>query len=127
MTDEDKPRFVAVMYWLAKKYPLRKGQEMVPRKLTTEDLADWFEVLRDVHIERLEWAAKYHFGHSSFFPAPADLRNWSPMAPTPKRLPLKDAKLIAEYPAPTDESRRKLQEVFDMANKTFGTRLRVQF
>jgi len=92
MVEGDKQRFATVMNWLARKYPLVRGKgatrEEVPRELSKQDLADWFEVLNDLHIERIEWGAKWLFGHSRFFPKPADLREAAEQAPKPKALQL---------------------------------------
>jgi hypothetical protein len=99
MRDADKARFATVMYWLAGKYPLTKGRgatrEEVPRELTKEDLADWFEALQDLHIERIEWGAKWLFGHKTFFPKPGELREAAEQAPPPKvvALPAPENKL----------------------------------
>jgi len=120
MDSADRARFSVVLNWLAGKYPLRKGGELVPRELPAKELNDWFDALHDIHIERIEWAAKYHFGHSSFFPSPADLRHAAPMAPVPKMLPKKGQRQIAEAPVPTPESTRQWRQMLADLKRKMG-------
>jgi hypothetical protein len=120
MTETDRPRFVAAMNWLARKYPIRQGQELVPRKLPVEDLNDWFAALRDIHIERIEWAAKHHYGRSEFFPKPCNLREAAPLAPAPKGLPIKGQRQIAEQAEPTPESTRHWRQMLDELKLKMG-------
>lgn len=113
MRDADKARFAAVMYWLAKKFPVTKGRgatrEEVPRELTRADLADWFEALKDLHIERIEWGANWVFGHCKFFPKPAELRDAAEQAPPPK-LPALPAPELRPDCTPPEVRKRQIDE-----------------
>lgn len=77
MDKNRKKRFGVLLYWLAEKFPKAVG----PRVISKSDLDDYYEALADIRIERLEWAAKWIFGHSRFFPRPAELREAAGMAP----------------------------------------------
>jgi hypothetical protein len=88
MEKERRKRFVVMLNWLAEKYP-RDG---APRVLTTSEQADYYNALKDVHIARLEWSAKWGFGHWEFFPKPCNLREAAEKAP---------ALLIPVRPEPT--------------------------
>ncbi len=123
MVEADRSRFAAALNWLAGKYPLRLNGEMVPRRLPREDLHDWFLALRDVHIERVEWAVRYHYGHSEFFPGPAKIREWAALAPPPTALSApKGQRFLPD--TPPDVARNRLQALFDGLNDTFGTKLK---
>lgn len=125
MTDADKIRFATAMNWLARKYPLIKGhgstREEVPRELSRQDLADWFEVLQDLHIERIEWGVKWLYGHSRFWPKPADLREAAEQAPKPKALQLPPPPVKPDN-TPPEVRRKQLKELFEKweRDKTFG-------
>jgi len=129
MRDADKARFATVMYWLAKKYPVVKGRgttrEEVPRELTREELADWFEALQDLTIERVELGAKWYYGHKSFFPKPGELREAAeqvrlpplPSLPQPERKPDN---------TPPDVRMRQVDELFCRLERKFGTSQRAR-
>lgn len=123
MTDADKPRFAAAMNWLAGKYPLTKGRgvtrEEVPRELGSQDLRDWFEALRDLHIERIEWGAKWLFGHSRFFPKPADLREASEQAPRPQ-LPALPAPEMKPDTTPPEVRLRQIDALLQRFERKLG-------
>lgn len=123
MTEADKPRFAAALNWLARKYPIVSGKgstrEEVPRVLTREDLADWFRVLRDLHIERIEWAAEWLFGHSRFFPKPADLRDAAEAAPPPKLVALPAPEGKPDL-TPPDVRRQQIAELLARFEGKYG-------
>jgi hypothetical protein len=123
MVEADKSRFATVMYWLAEKYPLIKGKgairEEVPRELGRKDLGDWFESLKDLHIERIEWGAKWLFGHSRFFPKPADLRDAAEQAPVPKALQL-PAPTLKPDTTPPEVRKREVVELLTRFEGKFG-------
>lgn len=116
MVEADKARFATVMYWLAEKYPLIKGKgalrEEVPRELSKKDLGDWFRVLQDLHIERIEWGADWYYGHKKFFPHPADLREAAEQAPTPKALQLA-APVLKPDTTPPEVRKKQVAELLN--------------
>jgi len=124
MVEADKSRFATVMYWLADKYPLARGKgafrEDVPRELGKKDLVDWFESLKDLHIERIEWGAKWLFGHSKFFPKPADLREAAEQAPKPTALQL-PAPEVKPDTTPPEVRKRQIAEMLSRFEGKFGT------
>ena len=123
MTEQDKPRFAAAMNWLSRKYPIVTGKgatrEEVPRVLSREDLADWFEALRDLHIERIEWGAKWLFGHSRFFPRPPDLREAAEAAPPPKIVALPTPEVRPDT-TPPEVRRQQITELLSRFEGKFG-------
>ena len=79
MKDEDKPRFSILLFWLAKRMLVQGGK---PREITPDLIADWFDALQDVRIERLEWGAKRLFATEKWFPVPMELRAAAMLAPS---------------------------------------------
>lgn len=135
MNIDDKKRFAVLMHWLAKKYPLGRddaGVEKV-RTLTQDDLRDWFDALKDIRIERLEWGAKYLYGHSKFFPRPPELREAAEKAPSTvvpaikyqekKALPSPEQR--EEQKRIHEEGARKLRESLEELNSKYGTSIQV--
>lgn len=119
MTNGDRQRFAVVMYWLAEKYPL----ERAPRELSESDLEEYFRVLKDIRIERIEWAGWYWYGHEVFFPnKPADLRATALKAP-PSVIPSPPPLVQLEDKTPPDVARARLQEIFNDLNSRYDTRL----
>jgi hypothetical protein len=90
--EEDQKRFSVVLYWLAKRMSAPGG---LPKKIDTDVQADYFEALEDIRIERLEWAAKYLFKTTIWFPAPPDIRAAAILAPSSvlPALPLKQPQI----------------------------------
>lgn len=79
MTSDDKPRFSALMFWLAQRMLTRDGR---PQPVDEAMLADWFDVLRSIRIERLEWGARHLFATTRWFPMPVDLHDAAMSAPS---------------------------------------------
>jgi hypothetical protein len=120
MDKDRKRRFATLMNWLAEKYPLGDS----PRRLSTSDIADYYMVLSDMRIERLEWAAKWIFGHNRFFPKPAELRTAAEMAPSSiVQITQPDRKQIADSYTPTKEEREMLRELASGLDDKYGSRL----
>lgn len=72
MVEADRKRFIAVLTWLCRKYPVDGKPRALP---LGEDLVDYFAALRDVPIEDIEGGGRWHYGHSEFYPdRPAALR-----------------------------------------------------
>lgn len=96
MTESDRKRFAVLMYWLARKYPVGRDPQGndIPKKMTAEEINDYCNALFDLRIERLEWGAKYWYGHSKWFPKPAELREVAERAP---------ASVVASLPDPREE------------------------
>lgn len=126
MTEQDRPRFVAAIAWLAKQYP--KGRDSqgrtVPWRLADLDVDAYFMALADESIERLERGVKWHHGHNEFFPdRPASLRKSIEAAPSPP-----PRYYVADVPALPEQielGREKLGEIFQKLNRKFGTTLSV--
>ena len=89
MTNADRKRFFELLRWLAKRYPVEGRPQLLP---SGEELVDYFEALRDIPIEDLEGGARWHYGHSEYFPdRPATLRKsaqeWRRENPRPRQPP----------------------------------------
>lgn len=88
--NEDKRRFAVVMNWLAAvmKDVGGKPKELViaadPEKGTPriDVIANYFCVLSDLRIERIEWGAKHLFGTTTWFPMPQAMREAAMLAPS---------------------------------------------
>jgi len=123
MDRERKKRFAVLLNWLAEKYPLDKA----PRVLSTTDMADYYAVLADIRIERLEWGAKWIFGHCRFFPKPAELRDAAERAPAtvipqlPKpRTQIGEVILPEERQRQEAEGQEKVKEILRGLHEKFG-------
>lgn len=116
MVETDRKRFFDLLLWLAKRYSV----EGLPRLLPSgEDLEEYYEALRDIPIEDLEGGARWHYGHSEFFPErPAALRKsarkWREENPRP-RVPANTATNYerAETPESREEAVKALQAILD--------------
>ncbi len=117
MVESDKARFLEVLRWLCRKYPF----EGKPRALPAgEDLRDYFAALRDMPIEDLEGGARWHYGHSEFYPdRPAALRRsveeWRRANPRPYQPPepVRQMAIGEESPESREESARALRTILD--------------
>ncbi len=113
MTNEDKPRFSALMFWLAKRMLTRDGR---PQPVDDALLADWFLVLKPLRIERLEWGARHLFATTRWFPMPVDLSDAAMLAPssvlpslaTSSRVQLAESSVVSQ-----DEARAALKRLAD--------------
>lgn len=122
MDDSDKKRFVAAMYWLAEKYPVGKGGDLVPRSLTLKWLDDYFRAFRSMPIAKFEEGARYHYAHEAYFPdRPAALRKSCDSVPRPVGgwLPAPDRVLLPETPA--SQAKENAQKIVEMLNGLQGT------
>jgi len=79
MTESDKKRFSVLMYWLAGRMAAPGGK---PKEINPPLLSDYFDVLKDIRIERLEWGAKHIFATERWFPMPVELRQAAMLAPS---------------------------------------------
>lgn len=75
----DKKRFSVVLFWLSKRMLSAGGQ---PKQIDAPLQADYFEALRDIRIERIEWAARHLFATSQWFPMPVEMRRAAMLAPS---------------------------------------------
>jgi len=128
MKKEDFLRFGAAMMYLAGKYPTQVNGCTSPRALDPAWLQDYFEVLDDLPIERVEAGTKWHYGHSEFFPDhPAALRKsigetpWDKVAIPPSQQIALDTP--DERETPHEEAVVRLMEIFNRLNGRFGTHL----
>lgn len=88
--NEDKKRFSVVMHWLAAVMKEAGGlpKELVikanPEKGTPriDVIANYFSVLNDIRIERIEWGAKHLFKETTWFPMPGAIREAAMLAPS---------------------------------------------
>lgn len=113
MLPDDKARFATAMNWLAEKFPKRDQ----PRKLTAQDLADYFDALKSLRIDAIEFAAKYHFANKEFFPRPCELKEWAKMAPAPK------VERVTIEETPASLAKEKTREIWRMLDEKYGTTL----
>jgi hypothetical protein len=124
----DRPRFSTVMVWLSKKYSDFKG---VAHPFTEADQRDYFKALRDIPIEKIEWAADWHFGRSKYFPLAAHLREGAekapnhilPPAPAKKQLEQIDFEVRRQH---NHAEAKKLSEALDELNRKYGTNISVK-
>jgi len=117
MVELDRKRFFEVLMWLAKRYSVEGRPQLLP---SGEDLVEYFEALRDVPIEDLEGGARWHYGHSEFFPdRPASLRNsareWRRENPRPRQPPesVRRKTDLTETPESREEAARVLKAILD--------------
>jgi len=123
-------RFCVAMYWLADKYPTQVDGKTIPRKLTMDWLDDYFDAISDLSIERIEAGAKWHYGHSKFFPEhPGDLRESIEAIPYGKvaslPAPAGDLEDPAEMETPHEEAMIRLTEILSRLNGRYDTKLEV--
>lgn len=108
MVDADKQRFIEVIRWLCRKYPVDGKPRPLPAR---EDLTEYFDALRDIRIDDLEAAQRWHYAHSEFYPSlPAALRRsveeWRASQPPEQQRP------TATAPAWTKEEQPPHNPVF---------------
>lgn len=107
------------MNWLAQKFPASQA----PRILLRNDLADWFEALKDIRIEKLEWGARYLFAHNRFFPKPVELREASTMAPS-SVIPQQAEQIKLAEITPSEIAKKRLNAIFEKLNAQYNTQLK---
>ena len=117
MTNADRKRFFELLRWLAKRYPVEGRPQLLP---SGEELVDYFEALRDIPIEDLEGGARWHYGHSEYFPdRPATLRKsaqeWRRENPRPRQPPEASRRTsdLRETPESREEGARVLKAILE--------------
>lgn len=117
MKDEDKPRFSALLFWLAKRMKAQGGK---PQEIDPDLIADWFIALQKIRIERLEWGARHLFATEKWFPMPVDLEAAAMKAPS-SVIPFADRQaaqhLLPDSFVSREEGKRRLAE---MVTRLYG-------
>lgn len=75
---EDRAKFSVLLFWLAARMAAPGGK---PKDID-EILEDYFQALRDIRIERLEWGSRHIFATGRWFPMPVELREAAMLAPS---------------------------------------------
>lgn len=119
MTEADRKRFAAAMGSLGVAFDLA---------VTAPRMGLYFDALRDLTIEAVEWAAKEVIRQEEFFPRAKRLRDYAAMAPRPKRPALAGTAsvLMLEELTPVEEQRAKWEEIKRTLNREFGTTFAVR-
>lgn len=121
MVEGDKRRFLDVLRWLCRKYPVEGRPRPLPQG---EDLREYFAALRDIPIEDLEGGSRWHYGHSEFYPdRPATLRKsaeeWRRANPRQYQAPVPWQRLVTveDTPESREHGARALQRVLDALSR----------
>lgn len=87
-----------------------------------ERLRLYWDALRSTRIEAIEWAARDAAKRFVWFPKPVELSRLAAVAPLAVlRLPVADGPVLLADPAKRSEDRKRLREVAEQMNKSFGT------
>lgn len=114
MTERDRGRFAAAMAGLGVAFDLA-----VPK----ERISLYFDALRDLSIEAVELGAKEAIRQQTFFPKAKELRGYAESAGRRLRPQIsrsQEVKLIEDL-TPVEEQRRRIRELAERMNGTFGT------
>ncbi len=84
-------------------------------------IAAYLEATSSLSLPRLEFAVREAVKTLKFFPKPVELRELAIRMPGPKQPP----KELPEKITPPEEAKKKLREIFEMLNGTFGTNFKV--
>ena len=104
---EDRARFSVLLFWLAARMAAPGGK---PKDID-EILEDYFQALKDIRIERIEWGARHIFATERWFPMPVEMRTAAMLAPS---------SVFPQLPSNHNQVSEFSEEVIEEAKRTFA-------